>query len=135
MNDTATWLDRLVRATNAHDLDAVVECFAADYVNVTPVHPARGFVGAEQVRTNWKQIFAGVPDIRVEVVASAFDGPMAWTHWEMRGIRRDGSEHRMSGVIVFEVVNGRAIKATFFMEPVDVAPASVDDAVRAQVVR
>ena len=56
-------MDRLCAATNAHDLDGIVGCFAEDYRNETPVHPARGFVGREQVRRNWQQIFAFVPDV------------------------------------------------------------------------
>ena len=135
MTDSRQWLDRLVHATNAHDLDGLVACFAPDYVNVTPAHPARGFVGAEQVRANWAQIFGGVPDIEVEVVAATFDAGAAWTQWEMRGTRRDGSPHRMAGVILFEVEDGLARKATFFLEPVDDGPGTVDEAVREQVVR
>jgi ketosteroid isomerase-like protein len=135
MTDSRLWLERLVSATNAHDIDAVVGCFADDYVNVSPAHPARGFVGSDQVRRNWTQIFAAVPDIEVEVVAAAFDGGTAWSQWEMRGTRLDGSAHRMAGVIVFEVEADLAHKATFFLEPVDEGPGTVDDAVRTQVVR
>jgi len=135
MTDTQQWIERLVRATNAHDLDAVVACFAPDYVNVTPAHPARGFVGAEQVRRNWSQIFAAVPDIEAKVVAATHEGPRAWTQWEMRGTRRDGTAHRMAGVVIFEVEDGRARKATFFLEPIEDSSGSVDAAVRAQVVR
>ena len=43
-------VQRLQQATSAHDLERLVDCFAVDYVNVTPVHPARGFTGREQVR-------------------------------------------------------------------------------------
>ena len=135
MTDSRRWLERLVHATNSRDIDAVVACFAPDYVNVTPAHPARGFVGADQVRRNWTQIFAGVPDLESEVVAAAFDGGTAWTQWEMRGTRRDGEPHRIAGVIVFEVEDDLARKATFFLEPVDEDPGTVDDAVRTQVVR
>lgn len=52
---------RLCRATNAHDLEAVVACFAPDYRNETPAHPERGFTGSDQVRKNWQQIFATIP--------------------------------------------------------------------------
>ena len=38
-------LQRLLVALNAHDLDALVACFADDYVNETPAHPRRGFRG------------------------------------------------------------------------------------------
>src|SRR5664279_3034738 len=88
-------LERLVRATNDHDLDALVDCFAADYRNETPAHPGRGFVGRDQVRKNWEQIFAFVPDVTAEVVRSAADGNTVWSEWEMRGTRPDGSTHLM----------------------------------------
>ena len=35
--------DRLRDAVNRHDLDAMTRCFATDFVNETPVHPARSF--------------------------------------------------------------------------------------------
>ena len=38
--------------------------FAPDYRNETPAHPERGFTGVEQVRKNWQQIFAMIPDVR-----------------------------------------------------------------------
>ena len=135
MSEPQAWLDRLMRATNGHDLDALVACFAADYENLTPAHPQRGFVGREQVRRNWEQIFTAVPDLRSEVVAAAFDGSTAWVELEMRGTRRDGSEHHMAGVVVFDVVDGAARRARFFLEPVEETSGSVDDAVRVQVAR
>jgi ketosteroid isomerase-like protein len=135
MSDTREWLARLVDATNAHDLDRLVGCFAADYVNTTPAHPARGFTGREQVRRNWAQIFAAVPDLRADVVAESIDGERAWTEWNMRGTRPDGSPHHMAGVIVFDVADGVAREARFFLEPVDASERSVDDAIRDQVVR
>ena len=42
--------DRLLAALNAHDLDAFVDCFAADYHSEQPAHPARTFVGSDKVR-------------------------------------------------------------------------------------
>ena len=41
---------RLHAAVNRHDLDAMVGCFAVDFVNETPAHPARSFRGRDQVR-------------------------------------------------------------------------------------
>lgn len=126
-------VERLVDATNRHDLDALVACFAADYRNETPVHPARGFTGPEQVRRNWAQIYANVSDVRAEVVASATDGDSSWTEWEMTGTRRDGSRHHMRGVVVFTCSGGLITRARFYLEPVDDSLAAVDDAVRQQV--
>ena len=128
-------VDRLLRGTNAHDVDAVASCFAEDYENETPVHPARGFRGRDQVRRNWEQIFAFVPDLRAEILRSAVDGDTAWTEWDMTGTRLDGSAHQMRGVIVFGIHEGVARWARFYLEPVDEGGGTVDDAVREQVVR
>ncbi len=128
-------VERLVGATNHHDLDAVAACFAVDYVNETPVHPGRGFQGREQVRRNWEQIFGFVPDIRAEVLGAAIDGATAWTEWEMTGTRPDGSLHHMRGVIVFEVADAMVSRARFYLEPVDEHSGDVDAAVSAQVSR
>jgi ketosteroid isomerase-like protein len=120
---------RLRDVTNAHDLDGIVACFRDDYVLTAPCHPSRSFVGTEQVRRNWAGIFAAVPDLRVDVVAAAVDGDTVWSQWEMRGTRPDGLAHLMRGVIVFEVVEGRAAAAQFFVEPVDADTTTADEAI------
>jgi ketosteroid isomerase-like protein len=135
MDGAGAMVDRLVRATNDHDVDAVAACFAEDYENETPVHPARGFRGREQVRRNWEQIFAFVPDLRAEVVRCAIDGDVAWTEWEMTGTRRDGTAHEMRGVVVFGVRAGVAQWARFYLEPVDGGAGTVGEAVHEQVAR
>ena len=135
MKESLATIDRLVAATNQHDLESLVACFSEDYQNETPAHPARGFRGRAQVRRNWEQIFAFVPDIHVEVVRGAAKGDTVWTEWEMRGTRGDGRAHWMRGVIVFGV-NDSAIRwARFYIEPVDASDATADDAIRAQMVR
>lgn len=121
-----TWIEGLRRAVDAHDVDAVVGCFAPDYVNETPAHPGRGFTGHEQVRTNWTRIFAGMPDITAEVLAATLDGTTLWSEWEMRGHRPDGALHIMRGVILFEVVDSVATSARFYLEPVDEGEGGVD---------
>ncbi|MGW5240982.1 nuclear transport factor 2 family protein [Monashia sp. NPDC004114] len=135
MDDTQRWLDRLIGAANEHDLDALVGCFAPDYVNSTPAHPGRGFIGRDQVRRNWDQIFTFVPDLHVAVIAAAFDRSTIWTQLDMRGTRRDGSPHHMTGVVVFDIDGDMARRAAFFVEPVDEGADTVDQAVRDQVVR
>jgi ketosteroid isomerase-like protein len=123
----------LVEAVNAHDLDAVAACFTADYVNETPAHPARGFVGSAQVRRNWEMILGGVPDLRAEVTDAAVDGDTVWTEWRMDGHRRDGAEHHMRGVIVFSVDDGAVSSARFYLEPLDTADADVTSVVARSV--
>jgi ketosteroid isomerase-like protein len=129
MADTLEIVERLVTATNAHDIDTLVDCFAADYVNETPAHPQRGFRGRDQVRRNWTSIFAGVPDVSARVTASAIDGSMVWTEWEMSGTRRDGSAHAMAGVVIFGVGHDQIVSARFYLEPVEMTSGNVDAAV------
>ena len=129
----AALVDRLQQATNDHDLDALVGCFAPDYRNETPAHPERGFTGREQVAKNWTQIFSAIPDVRAEVLRCAVDGDTVWSEWEHRGTRPDGSAHIMRGVIIFGVDDGMASWARFYLEPVQDSSGTVDDAVRRQV--
>ena len=127
----ASVVDRLVQATNAHDLEALVACFAETYVNETPVHPARGFQGRDQVRRNWTQIFYSVPDIRAEVTPRSVTDSTEWTEWEMSGTRRDGDKFLMRGVIIFGVGYQGVESARFYLEPVDEDSGDVNSAVRA----
>lgn len=110
-------IERLARATNARDLDAIVDCFTTDYRNETPVHPSRGFVGRDQVRRNWQQILANVPDLHAAILRTAVSGNTVWSEWEMRGTRRDGAPHLMRGVIIFGIRDGHAEWARFYLEP------------------
>lgn len=131
--DPHPFLVKLQEAANAHDLDALVDCFDPAYRNEAPAHPSRDFLGEEQVRTNWRQIFAFVPDVHTSVLRWAVDGSDVWSEWAMSGTRLDGTRHLMCGVIIFGVRDGRAIWARFHLEAVDEASTSVDDAVRHQV--
>jgi ketosteroid isomerase-like protein len=124
--DPAAAVERLLESVNAHDLEAMVGCFAQDYVNVTPAHPQRGFGGSQQVRRNWSQLFAGVPDLRAEVLGTAVDGDRVWTEWDISGTRRDGAPFAMRGVVIFGVSSGVIASARFYLEPVEQASGDVD---------
>ena len=126
-------VERLLKATNDYDLDALVGCFSSDYVNETPAHPLRAFTGNEQVRINWRQIFAAVPDLVAEVTALSEDGGTAWTEWQMSGTRGDGTRHLMRGVIIFTVLDDRIKAARFYLEPVETSTGDVNAAVRSQM--
>lgn len=122
----AAVLERLLAAVNARDLDGLVDCFAEDYVNETPVHPPRGFRGNAQVRTNWTQIFAAVPDVQATVPRVAVDGDMLWTEWDMSGTRSDGGAFLMRGVVIFGVTDGAIASARFYLEPVEETSGDVN---------
>ena len=128
-NNPEAVITRLETATNAHDLAALTACFAGDYVNATPVHPAQGFTGSAQVERNWAALFGAMPDLRSRLIATAVDGSTVWSEWEMSGTRPDGSAHLMRGVIIFTVEADVIAAARFYLEPVTASESGVDEAV------
>lgn len=125
-------VERLMRAINAHDLDAMAACFAPDYLSKFPAHPDRAFRGHDQMRSNWTQIFGGVPDLTAGLVRCAEDGATVWAEWEWTGTRRDGAPFAMRGVTVQGVEHDRIAWVRLYMEPVQ-AGRGVDAAVRQDV--
>lgn len=121
-------VDRLVQAINDHDLEALVACFDEGYINETPAHPQRGFRGREQVRRNWTQILAAVPELRARVLRTAVDGGV-WTEWDISGTRRDGAPFQMAGVAIYEIRDAKIASARFYLEPVEQTSGDVDAAV------
>ena len=83
---------------------------------------------AEQLQWNSKAQFAAT-DLAGEILASATDGPVVWTEWEMRGTRPDGAPHLMRGVVVFTVDGDEITAARFYLEPVDDDSGDVDAAI------
>jgi ketosteroid isomerase-like protein len=120
----------LAEAMNARDIEAFVALFAPDYDSQQPAHPDRAFRGRDQVRANWSAVFAGVPDFRAELVASAVEAETVWSEWRWSGTHEDGSRLAMAGVIVFGVRDGQIAWARLYVEPVEAAGASIDAAVR-----
>ena len=98
-----TVVENLRDVTNRHDVDGIVACFAAEYRNETPVHPARSFVGRDQVRRNWVQILSAVPDVTVDILESVEAGESRVVGVAARGDTRrrqsasDGGGHRFPG--------------------------------------
>jgi SnoaL-like domain len=130
-------LQRLHRAMEEHDLDALTACFGAGYRNETPLHPSRNFVGNAQVRRNWAQILGSVPDLTADLVRWA-EGPRGtlWAEWDWRGTRADGVPLHLAGVTVLGTENpedGAFGWSRFYMEPVEEQGIAVTAAVRETV--
>lgn len=125
--------ERIAAAINEHNLEALVACFDEDVESEQPAHPARSFMGRDQVRKNWEQIFRAVPDLRAELLREAADGDTAWAEWEWSGTRLDGTPHRLRGVTILGVRGDRAVLVRFYMEPVEQGGASIDRAVAESV--
>jgi ketosteroid isomerase-like protein len=122
-------IERLQRAINTHDLEALVACFSVDVESRQPAHPSRNFRGRDQVRRNWTAILAAVPDLHASLLDITINGADVWTEWHWHGTRESGAAFDMRGVTVQRVVNDEIAGVRFFMEPVEHATA-IDGAVR-----
>lgn len=121
---------RLRDAMNNHDLDAFLDCFHEDYRSEQPVHPGRGFGGRDQVRANWSAIFSGVGDFAADLVSLCQDDGREWSEWRWTGTRQDGSILDMAGVIIAGVRDGRIAWGRLYVEPVQAAEETIDEAVQ-----
>lgn len=118
---------RLRDAVNAHDLDALVDCFAPEFRSELPTFPDASFVGNDNVRRNWKMIFSAVPDISAEIVRSTTDADTAWVEWQQQGTQQDGRTHLARGVVIFTVTDGQIASNRFYVHPVRSGPPNVLD--------
>ncbi len=107
---------RWVRALSEHDLDRVADCFAEDYIDEAPARRGEQVHGRDEVRRNFGRLFAELPDLRAEALATATNGQRVWIEWRMYGTRRDGSLMEFVGVNVFEVMNGRFCRGRIYTE-------------------
>jgi hypothetical protein len=123
-------LERLRDAQNRHDLDAFVACFDPDYRSTQPAHPDRAFAGREQVRQNWAEVFAGVPDLHAELLRSVQEGDTWWAEWHWHGTRVDGSRLDMRGVTIFGVRGDRVAWGRLYLEEVEAAGQGIEQAVQ-----
>ena len=121
---------RLTDVQNRHDAVEMATLFHPGYRSEQPAHPSRGFGGAAQVEANWTQMFAGVPDMRVECLRSTVDGSSAWAEYRWSGTHADGTPFAMIGVIVFGFADDDRIEwARLYMEPVEQGGAAIEETV------
>jgi ketosteroid isomerase-like protein len=112
-------LEEMRAALDAHDLDAFLEFFREDYVGERPRHPGAKISSREDVRTNWAEVIADVPDLRVEVPAAVQDGDRIWSEWRAYGTARSGALLELRGVIIFGVQDGKVAWSRMYVEPVE----------------
>jgi limonene-1,2-epoxide hydrolase len=121
----------LEQAVARHDAAAMAALMHPDYRSEQPLHPERGFGGAEQVRENWDEIFASVPDLRLEVLRSACEGAEIWSEWRFTGNRAgDGSAFDYRGIAIFGVRDERIAWGRLYFDVVDAGGEGIAAATR-----
>ena len=119
VSEPVACMQRVQQAINNHDLDALADCFDANYESDFPAHPDRAFVGRTQMRKNWRQIFGAVPDIQAHLIRSAVEGETIWNEWEWKGTRPDGKQFLQRGVTIQGITDGRIQWARLYLEMVE----------------
>ncbi|KRE52421.1 hypothetical protein ASG92_25595 [Arthrobacter sp. Soil736] len=123
-------VDRLAAALNVHDLEAAAALFHENYRSEQPAHPGRAFVGRAQMHANWQAMFSGIPDFRAELIRSVDDGDTTWSEWSWSGNRVDGQDFQVRGVTLFEIRNGQITGGRLYLEDVERADVSIEEAVQ-----
>lgn len=122
--------ERLLQAMNAHDLEAHVACFSEDYRSEQPVHPARTFIGREQVRENWSNLYESIPDFRAQLLRFAVVGDTEWGEWIWRGTKEDGALLEERGVTIVGIRDGRIAWGRLYLEETEREGADIAETVR-----
>jgi ketosteroid isomerase-like protein len=130
VGDPRALIDRLTAAQNAHDVDAMVACFADDYRSEQPLFPSRTFRGADQVRANWTALLDSIRDFHAEVVASASHGGTLFAEIHWTGTKADGAPLDERGVVVFGVDDDRIAWGRLYVDEVELEGEGIDAAVR-----
>ena len=118
-HDPRVLLERMNRAMNTHDAEALAACFAPDYQSEQPAHPARAFRGAHTVRDHWTGIFRNIRDFTAEVVRQAVEGNTAWQEIRWSGHKADGGAFEVRGVIISGTRESHVTWARLYLEPVE----------------
>ena len=127
MDDPREVVARQRRALNAHDLEALGECFHEDLYSEDFVHPSQTFVGRDQVVRNWQLVLTQVPDLKADVVGTAVDSDTVWAEWRIYGTRRSGEILDLRGVTISKVRDGKIASSRRYLTPLEAGTETVED--------
>ena len=123
-------VERLNRAINDHDIESFVGCFDRDYESEQPAHPTRRFTGQDQVRENWSNIFASIPDLSSRLLSVGEEGQTVLAEWQWQGTQAGGEPFDWRGVTVMGIRGQAIVWGRLYMEPVEHAGADIAETVR-----
>jgi steroid delta-isomerase-like uncharacterized protein len=103
-------LDALMKAFNAHDLDAIMTYFADDCSFDTSQGPepwGRRLTGKKAVRAGLAARFEGVPDVHYDADRHWVSGNRGVSEWLVTGTTTDGQKLRVRGCDLWEFTGGK----------------------------
>jgi ketosteroid isomerase-like protein len=114
---TVETLKGFLEAFNRHDLDAIMDYFAADCVFYMPrgAQP-RGtrFVGKQEVRAGLAKRFEGIPDVHYGDDQHWLCGDFGVSEWTLTGTSTSGQRIEVRGVDLLEFAQGKIIRKDSF---------------------
>jgi ketosteroid isomerase-like protein len=113
----AAVMERIRDAVNSRDMDALMACYAPDIRAEEPTLMDRDFRGSAQLRANWNEVLAGLPELTMDLLACVVDGDTVWAEWRWSGRRADGTPIFRTGVIIYDVRGGRVVRLRRYMGP------------------
>jgi ketosteroid isomerase-like protein len=130
VGDPRAVLDRVTAAQNAHDVEAMLACFHADYVSEQPLFPARAFAGVAQVHANWSALLGAIADFHAEILRSAVDGETVFAEVHWTGTKANGAPFEERGVLIMGMRGDRIAWGRLYVDEVERAGAGIDAVVR-----
>jgi ketosteroid isomerase-like protein len=127
MVETATskvdlnFLESFCDAFNRHDLDALMDHMTEDCVfdaSAGSEPHGRRYVGREDVRRGFADVFATFPDGQWDEGRHLVAGDRGLSEWVFRGTKTDGTRVEVNGIDVFTFRDGKiAVKDSFRKQP------------------
>jgi steroid delta-isomerase-like uncharacterized protein len=111
---------------NDHDVEPLKQFWTGDTVEH---FPDRTCHGADEIAAYFKETFAGVPDLRMDVVALAEQGEDVFVQWHMTGthegkllgIEATGKRIAIDGIDHFVIRDGRVVSNFIKVDQLDYA--------------
>jgi ketosteroid isomerase-like protein len=119
---TVDVLQQFLDAFNRHDLDAIMDCFAAECVLETPRGPdpwGRRYVGREEVRAGLASRFTGIPDVHYGEDHHWVSGDRGVSTWLLTGTTTAGQRLAVRGCDLLEFDNGKVVRKDSYWKIVE----------------
>lgn len=115
-------LVEILDAFNRHDLDAIMEFFAADATLDMPRGPfpwGQRFVGKAEVRAGLASRFAGIPDVHYGADRHWVCDDLAVSEWTLTGTTTTGRRLEVRGTDHYEFRAGKVIRKDAYWKTVE----------------
>ncbi len=116
-NVTKDFLQSFADAFNAHDVKAILSHMTEDCVFEASAGPdvdGEKFLGREQVKKAFENVFATFPDAHWGTLRHFIQGDRGFSEWVFTGTKADGTKVEVTGCDLFTFKDGKiAIKNSY----------------------